>query len=121
METQNHTSPAGALILHPEVHQAERNGKRVKLRKKEFQLLEFLSKNKNKILNRNTLLEYVWNYNVQSKTNTLEVHISTLRQKIDDYPAKILQTIHGLGYKFCDAPDLSNSSSKQREVTKNKT
>ncbi len=96
----------GAITLHPHEHEVERNGKIIKLRKKEYQLLEFLGKNKNRVMNRNTLLEYVWNYNVQTMTNTLEVHISNLRRKIDgDYPSKMLQTIYGLGYKFCDAPE----------------
>jgi DNA-binding response OmpR family regulator len=82
-----------------------RDGMFIRLRKKEYQLLEFLARNKNKVLNRHTLLEYVWNYNVMAMTNTLEVHISSLRRKMDlGYPTKILQTVHGLGYKLCDSP-----------------
>ena len=94
------------LTLHPEEHAVMRDGRSIRLRKKEYQLLEFLARNKNKVLNRHTLLEYVWNYNVMAMTNTLEVHISSLRRKIDlGYPTKILQTVHGLGYKLCDAPE----------------
>ncbi len=93
------------LKLHPEEHAVERGGRSIRLRKKEYQLLEFLARNKNKVLNRHTLLEYVWNYNVMAMTNTLEVHISSLRRKMDlGYPTKILQTVHGLGYKLCDSP-----------------
>jgi DNA-binding response OmpR family regulator len=94
------------LTFHPEDHQVKRDGRTIQLRKKEYQLLEFLAKNRNKVINRTTLLEYVWNYSVHAMTNTLEVHISNLRRKIDgDYPAKMLQTIYGLGYKLCDSPD----------------
>lgn len=105
MENQNQTLRLNDLTLHPDEHRIERGGKAVKLRKKEFQLLEFLARNKNKIINRHTLLEYVWNYNVQVMTNTLEVHMSNLRRKVDgDYSTKMLQTVHGLGYKLCDSP-----------------
>ena len=93
----------GDLTLHPDENRVEREGKNIPLRKKEYQLLEFLARHKNKVLNRNTLLEYVWNYNVQSLTNTLEVHMSNLRRKLDgDYSNKILHTVYGLGYKLCD-------------------
>ena len=93
----------GDLTLHPDENSVNRNGKPIKLRKKEYQLLEFMALNKNKVMNRNTLLEYVWNYNVQSLTNTLEVHMSNLRRKIDgDYANKIIHTVYGLGYKLCD-------------------
>jgi|GEM_PF-2943732 len=93
----------GDLTIYPEEFYVERRGKPVKLRKKEYQLLELLAMNKNKVMNRNTLLEYVWNYNIQTMTNTLEVHMSSLRRKIDaGYENKMLQTVHGLGYKLCD-------------------
>ena len=105
----------GELTLNPEELHAERNGKIIKLRKKEYQLLEFLALNKNKVMNRNTLLEYIWNYSVQSMTNTLEVHMSSLRRKIDgDYPTKMLHTVYGLGYKLCDA---SQKEDKQDEAS----
>jgi len=100
--------PGGALLLGdltiiPDARQVLRNGKNVRLRKKEYQLLEFLAQNKNKVVNRHTILEYVWNYDVQAITNTLDVHISNLRKKIDsDYPKKCIQTVYGSGYMLCD-------------------
>lgn len=104
-QARNSNFHLGDLTLHPDEYLVERCGKVIRLRKKEYQLLEFLARNKNKIMNRNTLLEYVWNYNVQIMTNTLEVHISNLRRKIDgDYATKMLQTVYGLGYKLCDSP-----------------
>ncbi len=98
------------LVIHPQEHKVERNGKLISLRKKEYQLLEFMAKNKNKVINRNALLEYVWNYNVHTLTNTLEVHISNLRRKIDaDDSAKIIETVYGLGYRLCDADPVTSS------------
>lgn len=95
----------GELTLHPDEHRVERNHKPVRLRKKEYELLEFLAKNKNRVVNRHAILEYVWNYNVNAMTNTLEVHVSNLRRKIgNEYASKVLHTVYGLGYKLCDAP-----------------
>lgn len=113
LRNREQTLHLGDLVLHPNEYRVERNGKWIKLRKKEYQLLEFLARNKNKVMNRNTLLEYIWNYNVQIMTNTLEVHISSLRRKIGDTaPVKILQTVYGLGYRLCDAPNAYSSPSK---------
>jgi len=95
----------GELTLHPDEHRVDRNNKPVPLRKKEYELLEFLAKNKNRVISRHTILEYVWNYNVNVMTNTLEVHVSNLRRKIgNDYASKVLHTVYGLGYKLCDSP-----------------
>lgn len=91
------------LVLYPDELKVERKGKNIRLSKKEYQLLEFLARNKNKVINRNTILEYVWNYSVHCMTNTLDVHMSNLRRKIDGgFKTKILQTVYGLGYKLCD-------------------
>ena len=105
----------GDLTLHPDENAVRRSGKTIQLCKKEYQLLEFLARHKNKVMNRNTLLEYVWNYNVQSLTNTLEVHMSKLRRKIDaDYSNKIIQTVYGLGYKLCD--NAGNDEQKTKKI-----
>ncbi len=93
----------GDLVIYPEALEAARNGKPIPLRKKEYQLLEFLARNKNKVVNRHAILEYIWNYNTEAMTNTLDVHISNLRRKIDrGYATKMLRTIYGSGYKLCD-------------------
>lgn len=97
----NNTLTHGDLKIHTDTHEAFRQGKKIKLSKKEYQLLEFLAQNKERVLNRLTILEYVWNYNVHVNSNTLEVHIAALRRKIDrKYTQKLIHTIHGLGYKL---------------------
>lgn len=99
------------LQLNPKDCTVKKNGKKIPLRKKEFELLEFLLRHKNRVLNRMTLLQYVWNYGAQATTNTLEVHMANLRRKIDgDSEQKILQTVHGLGYRLCDAPETPQKS-----------
>jgi DNA-binding response OmpR family regulator len=93
----------GDLVLYPESYEAFREGKKIRLRKKEYQLLEFLMRNQNRVINRHSILEYIWNYNTQAMTNTLDVHMSSLRKKIDKgFPVKMLKTVYGAGYRLSD-------------------
>ena len=95
----------GDLKIDVSNFDVQRKGRKIQLRRKEFQLLEFLARNKNCIINRNTLLEYIWDYSATVMTNTLDVHISKLRQKIDGgEPIKLIETVYGAGYRLCDKP-----------------
>lgn len=89
------------LELRPSTSEAFRDGRKIDLRRKEYQLLEFLARNKNRVMHRLTILEYVWDYNAHTATNTLEVHMAALRRKIDKgFSQKLIHTFHGLGYKL---------------------
>ena len=74
----------------------------VKLSHKEFEILSFLHKHKNKVVSRYELLENVWGYEEQITTRTVDNFIARLRQKLEDNPAvpKIILTVHGTGYKM---------------------
>ncbi len=72
----------------------------IKLRKKEYELLQFLITNKNRIVNRNTILENVWGLSSNPFTNTVDVHIASLRKKLNRGDKVLLKTIHGVGYKL---------------------
>lgn len=73
--------------------------KRVLLRKKEMQLVEFMLINKGKLLTRGEILENVWDANVSIFTNTVDVHMKRLRDKIEKpFQEKYIETVHGLGY-----------------------
>jgi len=73
----------------------------IKLRRKEFELLQFLLNHRNKVVNKHAILEYVWNYDMQAQSNTLEVHMANLRQKLHQKTSrKIIQTVHGAGYRL---------------------
>ena len=93
----NNVLRLGNLTIDTTNQLVRRQNKKINLRKKEFELLEFLARNKERVLNRLTILEYVWNYSAQVNTNTLEVHIAGLRKKIGK---KLILTIPGLGYKL---------------------
>jgi DNA-binding response OmpR family regulator len=72
---------------------------RILLRKKELQVLEYLMLNKGRVINRNDILENVWDSSQSPFTNTVEVHLNRLREKIErPYNEKYLETVHGLGY-----------------------
>lgn len=69
---------------------------------KEFELLVYLLENKNRVLTRDQLLSSVWNYDFAGDTRIVDVHISHLRDKIEENSRKplFIKTIRGLGYKL---------------------
>ena len=76
-----------------------RNGKNINLTAKEFALLVLLSKNKGKVISKTDILEKVWDLSFDTGTNTIEVYISFLRNKIDKpYETKLIHTKPGFGY-----------------------
>jgi len=81
--------------------EVRRGGLPVELQQKEFLLLEFLIRHAGNVVTRTMLLEGVWNYHFDPKTNIVETHISRLRSKIDKgRPVELLQTIRGAGYSI---------------------
>ena len=93
----------GDLVIFPERQEVLRLGQKIRLRRKEYALLEFMARNRERVLNRLTILEYVWNYGAQIATNTLEAHMSGLRRKIDGgFDKKLIHTFHGMGYMLSE-------------------
>jgi two-component system, OmpR family, response regulator len=92
----------GELQIDVERHAASMNGATIELTPKEFDLLVFMMKNKNRVMSRDYLLEKVWGYDFAGDTRTVDVHIRWLRQKIEKDPAdpQRLITVRGVGYKF---------------------
>ena len=92
----------GELAVDVERHAVSLSGAAIELTPKEFDLLVFLMKNKNRVMSRDYLLEKVWGYDFAGDTRTVDVHIRWLRQKIESDPAdpKRLITVRGVGYKF---------------------
>lgn len=89
----------GDLVLDPEMRMVTREDKPIKLRLKEYILLEYFMQNADKVVNRSTLIEKIWDYNAQLYSNTVDSHISSLRKKINQgYDKKLIETIHGVGY-----------------------
>nr|WP_286207939.1 response regulator transcription factor [Clostridium caldaquaticum] len=85
-----------------EKHEVTKEGKKIDLTLKEFEVLELLIKNKGRVITREFLLDKVWGYEYIGETRTVDVHIRHLRQKIevDDKCPKYIETIRGVGYRF---------------------
>ena len=79
-----------------------KNGEKVELTLKEFELLQILIKNKGRVLTRDLLLDKIWGYEFIGETRTIDVHIRYLRKKIedDDKSPRFIETIRGIGYRF---------------------
>lgn len=87
------------LTLDLVSHKAVRGGKMIDLTSKEFALLEYFIRNRNKTLNRSTITEHIWNYNFDTGTNIIDVYINHLRAKIDGrFDKKLIHTVRGIGY-----------------------
>lgn len=76
-----------------------RSGQLIKLTAKEFQLLEYLLRNQNRVVSRADIALQVWELDFDSKTNVIDVYMNYLRNKIDkSFPEKLLHTVVGMGY-----------------------
>jgi len=76
-----------------------RGDKKIDLQPLEFSLLEYLLRNKERVVSKTMIMEHVWDYNFDPMTNVVEARISRLRDKIDrNYPEKLIHTVRGVGY-----------------------
>ena len=93
---------AGPVRMDIDRHLVYFNGEKISMPLKEFELLELLLENKNRVLTRGQIIDQVWGSNYFGDTKTLDVHVKRLRSKIEEDPARPqhLLTVRGLGYKF---------------------
>ena len=90
---------AGDLEIDLLSRTAQRAGKRIDLSAQEFRLLDYLMRHADEIVTRTMLLEKVWDFHFDPKTNIVETHISRLRAKIDKgFDKPLLHTVRGAGY-----------------------
>jgi DNA-binding response OmpR family regulator len=102
IQTQN-TLKISDLILDIDKKNAQRCGKIIELTAKEFALLEFLMRNKGRVVSRVEIAEKVWDITFDTCTNVVDVYINILRKKIDkDVDNKLIHTKIGQGYIFDD-------------------
>lgn len=87
------------LELDTVTHKAKRGGKTIELTAKEYALLEYLMRNKGRVLSRTIISEHIWDYNFDTGTNIIDVYVNHLRNKIDEgYEPKLIHTVRGVGY-----------------------
>lgn len=78
---------------------ARRGGKRIELTAKEFALLEYLMRNRSRVVSRIDIAEKVWDIHFDTGTNVIDVYVNFLRKKVDkDFPVKLIHTVIGMGY-----------------------
>jgi two-component system OmpR family response regulator len=95
----------GDLTLDLLTRRVLRAGKPVDLLPREFKLLEYLLRHKNRVVTRTMLLEQVWDYRFDPHTSLIDTHISRLRKKIDEgFARPLLHTIRGTGYRLSVDP-----------------
>ncbi|HKQ77614.1 MAG TPA: response regulator transcription factor [Blastocatellia bacterium] len=82
--------------------EVERDGEKIELSAKEFQLLRYFVEHREATLSRDELLNEVWGYDAMPTTRTVDVHVAWLRQKLELNPRhpQLILTVHGMGYKF---------------------
>lgn len=98
------TLSANDLSVDTLNHKVTRAGKEINLTPKEYSILEYLLRNKNRVISRTRLTEHVYEYQFDSNTNVIDVYINKLRNKIDkDFDHQLLHTLRGVGYMIKEA------------------
>ncbi|HOH70115.1 MAG TPA: response regulator transcription factor [Sedimentibacter sp.] len=93
----------GKLKLSKNNYKVEYDNDNIELTKKEFELLEYLMRNKNIVLSREKILDNVWGYDYYGDTNIIDVYIRYIRSKIDQkYDLNLIETVRGVGYIIRD-------------------
>lgn len=93
----------GNLDLDLQSHKVTIDEKEIILTPKEYSILEYLMRNKNRVISRTKLIEHVYDYHFDTETNIIDVYINKLRSKVDQDPNKpLIQTIRGTGYMIKD-------------------
>ena len=100
-EQQQNVLTAGNLSLDTVNFTVTRAGQPITLTTKEFGLLEYLLRNQDRILSKDTIIAHVWDYDADILPNTVEVYIKYLRAKIDKpFKSNMIQTVRGFGYRL---------------------
>ncbi|MDO8551487.1 MAG: response regulator transcription factor [bacterium] len=91
------------LELDNQTVQVQRAGKNIKLTQREFLLLEYLMRNKNRVLSREMILDRVWSYTADIESRVVDVYVGYLRKKVDEpFDKKLIHCIRGFGYTIKD-------------------
>lgn len=101
----NTTLECGRIKIERDKNRVYFGEKEVNLRKKEYLLLEYLIKNKGNVLSRDQIMERVWDMNAELTSNTIDVQIKSLRDKMTKIlKENMIMTIHGVGYRIENKP-----------------
>ena len=96
---KNELLRCGALEMDLKRYEVRENGTPVELTRKEYEVLKYLVENQGIVLTRDQMLEHVWGYDFIGETRTVDVHIRTLRQKLQE-AGSMIETVRGVGYRI---------------------
>lgn len=101
-ETDNEDVIIGSIKIRPEYFEVYKNNELLELTPKEFELLLYLIERQGRVITREHMLNSVWNYEFTGDSRIVDVHISHLRDKLEENPKqpKLIKTVRGLGYKL---------------------
>ncbi|OEF95589.1 response regulator transcription factor [Desulfuribacillus alkaliarsenatis] len=101
-DDNNETISIGELSINTATYEVVYNNETIELTPKEFELLRVLATNKGRVISRDQLLNTVWDYDFVGDTRIVDVHVSHLREKIEEDPKnpKYIKTVRGIGYKL---------------------
>ncbi len=89
------------IVLNPATRKVTRAGKEIELTLKEYSILEYLMHNVNQVVTRDQLLDHVWDFNFDSFSNIVDVHITNLRKKMNGKGGNnCIETVRGVGYRL---------------------
>jgi len=101
------TLRVGDLELDPVSRQVCRTGRKITLTGKEYALLEYLMRNRGRIITQSMIIEHVWDRDYDGLSNVVNVYINHLRDKVDrDHSEKYIHTVRGVGYKIDEKEDI---------------
>ena len=96
----------GDLVVDVETRRVSRGGEDIPLLPKEFSILEFLARNREKVVSREQIEDRIWNYEFSGSSNNVDGYMSRLRKKIDEgRPVKLLHTVRGVGWVLRQPPE----------------
>ena len=99
-ESLPETLKIGDLELNPGERRALREGKEIPLTLKEFGLLEYFMRHPGIVVNREDLLNHLWDFNYVGFSNVVDVHVKNLRRKLGQDAGRLLETVRGIGYRL---------------------
>ncbi|UXV41425.1 response regulator transcription factor [Staphylococcus simulans] len=108
-ETDSEDVIIGSIKIRPEYFEVYKNNELLELTPKEFELLLYLIERQGRVITREHMLNSVWNYEFTGDSRIVDVHISHLRDKLEENPKqpKLIKTVRGLGYKL-ERPKSAN-------------
>lgn len=102
VQPKNKTIHTPSLMIDKSTHSVKQNGQDMELTHKEYQLLLYLIENKERVVERDELLNNIWGYDFIGESRALDVHIRSLRKKLNDDGESYIKTIRSVGYRFIE-------------------